>query len=125
MKPDISVKLCSIKLQNPIILASGTCGFGEEIAKFLNLNKVGALITKTITLKPKEGNPPPRIAEVEGGIINSIGLENPGIKVFVKDKLPFLKKDKISIDNRFKVGRKYKPLANKPETPILNLLNFR
>ncbi len=95
MKPDISVKLCSIKLQNPIILASGTCGFGEEIAKFLNLNKVGALITKTITLKPKEGNPPPRIAEVEGGIINSIGLENPGIKSFVKDKLPFLRKLKI------------------------------
>lgn len=94
-KTNLSVKLGSIKLQNPVILASGTCGFGEEIAEFIDLNKVGALITKTITLKPKEGNPPPRIAEIEGGIINSIGLENPGIGVFIKDKLPFLQKLKI------------------------------
>ncbi len=94
-KPNLSVKLGSIKLQNPVILASGTCGFGEEIAEFIDLNKVGALITKTITLKPREGNPPPRIAEVEGGIINSIGLENPGIEVFIKEKLPFLRKLKI------------------------------
>ncbi|MDD5454339.1 MAG: dihydroorotate dehydrogenase, partial [Candidatus Ratteibacteria bacterium] len=92
MKPDLSVKLGNIKLKNPIILASGTCGFGEEISDFLDLNKVGALTTKTITLKPKEGNPPPRIAEVENGIINSIGLENPGVKVFIKEKLPFLRK---------------------------------
>ncbi|MCK4905770.1 dihydroorotate dehydrogenase [bacterium] len=95
MKPNLSVEFGNIKLQNPVILASGTCGFGEEISGFLDLNKVGALITKTITLKPKEGNPPPRIAEIEGGIINSIGLENPGIKIFLKDKLPFLKKLKI------------------------------
>ena len=95
MRPNLSVKLGSIQLQNPVILASGTCGSGEEIAKFIDLNKLGAIITKTITLKPKEGNPPPRIAEVEGGIINSIGLENPGIKVFIKEKLPFLRKLKI------------------------------
>jgi dihydroorotate dehydrogenase (NAD+) catalytic subunit len=92
MKPDISIRLGNIKLKNPVILASGTCGFGKEISDFLDLNQIGALITKTITLEPKEGNPPPRIAEIENGIINSIGLENPGIKVFVKDKLPFLKK---------------------------------
>lgn len=93
--PNLSVELGSIKLRNPVILASGTCGFGEEIAQFVDLNKVGALVTKTITLKPKEGNPPPRIAEVEGGIINSIGLENPGIEVFIKEKLPFLRKLRI------------------------------
>ncbi len=92
MKPNLSVNLGSIKLQNPVILVSGTCGFGEEISGCLDLNKIGALITKTITLKPKEGNPPPRIAEVECGIINSIGLENPGIEVFIRDKLPFLRK---------------------------------
>ncbi len=95
MKPNLSVKLKNIKLQNPVILASGTCGFGEEISGFLDFNKVGALITKTMTLKPKEGNLPPRIAEIEGGIINSIGLENPGVEVFIKEKLPFLKKIKI------------------------------
>ncbi len=95
MKPDLSVKLGNIKLRNPIILASGTCSFGEEITKFLDLNKIGAITTKTITLKPKEGNPPPRIVEVENGIINSIGLENPGVKIFVKEKLPFLQKLKI------------------------------
>ncbi|MBU0534205.1 MAG: dihydroorotate dehydrogenase [Candidatus Omnitrophica bacterium] len=94
-KQNLSVKLGNIKLQNPVILASGTCGFGEEISEFLDLGKIGALITKTITLKPKEGNPPPRIAEIEGGIINSIGLENPGVEVFIKEKLPFLKKIKI------------------------------
>ena len=94
-KTNLSVELRSIKLQNPVILASGTCGFGEEFVQFMDLNKVGALVTKTITLKPKEGNPPPRIAEVEGGIINSIGLENPGVEVFIKEKLPFLRKLKI------------------------------
>lgn len=94
-KLNLSVKLGSINLKNPVILASGTCGFGEEIAGFLDLSKVGAVITKTITLKPKKGNPPPRIAEIEGGIINSIGLENPGIKAFIKEKLPFLRKLKI------------------------------
>ncbi len=95
MKLDLSVKLGNIKLQNPIILASGTCGFGDEITKFIDLSKIGAVTTKTITLNPKEGNPPPRIAEVENGIINSIGLENPGIKVFIREKLPFLQKLKI------------------------------
>lgn len=91
-KVSLSVKLRDIKLQNPIILASGTCGFGDEISEFLDLSKIGAILTKTITLKPKEGNPPPRIAETENGIINSIGLENPGIEVFIKEKLPFLRK---------------------------------
>ena len=96
-KANLSIKLGNVKLQNPVILASGTCGFGDEISEFIDLNEIGALTTKTITLKPKEGNPPPRIAETEDGIINSIGLENPGIKVFIKDKLPSLKKFKIPI----------------------------
>lgn len=90
-RPDLSVQLSGIELKNPVILASGTCGFGEEIAEFIDLNKVGAIVTKTVTLDPKEGNPPPRIAEVEGGIVNSIGLENPGVEEFISGKLPFLK----------------------------------
>ncbi|HIE43869.1 MAG TPA: dihydroorotate dehydrogenase, partial [Candidatus Omnitrophica bacterium] len=90
-RPDLSVQLSGIELKNPVILASGTCGFGEEIAEFIDLNKVGAIVTKTVTLGPKEGNPPPRIAEVEGGIVNSIGLENPGVEEFISGKLPFLK----------------------------------
>ena len=89
---NISTELGRIKLKNPLILASGTCGFGEELKQYIDLNKLGAIVTKTITLKPKKGNPPPRIAEVEGGIINSIGLENPGIEVFIKEKLPFLRR---------------------------------
>ena len=90
-KISLSVELSCINLRNPVILASGTCGFGEEIANFVDLKRIGALVTKTITLEPREGNPPPRIAEVEGGIINSIGLQNPGIEAFVKDKLPVLR----------------------------------
>jgi dihydroorotate dehydrogenase (NAD+) catalytic subunit len=92
--PDLSVKIGRITLKNPVIVASGTFGFGEEYEDFFDLSRLGAIITKGISLKPMEGNPPPRIFETEGGIINSIGLQNPGFQDFVKDKLPFYKRMK-------------------------------
>jgi dihydroorotate dehydrogenase (NAD+) catalytic subunit len=92
--PDLSVKIGSITLKNPVLVASGTFGFGEEYEDFFDLSRLGAIITKGISLKPMEGNPPPRIFETEGGIINSIGLQNPGFQDFVKDKLPFYKRMK-------------------------------
>jgi dihydroorotate dehydrogenase (NAD+) catalytic subunit len=92
--PDLSVKIGSITLKNPVLVASGTFGFGEEYEDFFDLSRLGAIITKGISLKPMEGNPPPRIFETEGGIINSIGLQNPGFQDFVKDKLPYYKRMK-------------------------------
>jgi dihydroorotate dehydrogenase (NAD+) catalytic subunit len=93
-KPDLSVKIGSMTLKNPVIAASGTFGFGEEFEDFFDISLLGAIITKGISLKPMAGNPPPRIFETEGGIINSIGLQNPGFQDFIKDKLPYYKKIK-------------------------------
>ncbi len=90
-EPDISVNICSIEFKNPIILASGTCGYGYELINFLDLNNIGGVVLKGISLKPKEGNPRPRIHETPCGLLNSIGLENVGIKAFIKEKLPLLK----------------------------------
>jgi len=76
-------------LKNPVIVSSGTFGFGEEFEDFFDLNHLGAIISKGISLKPMVGNPPPRIFETEGGMINSIGLQNPGFQAFIKNKLPY------------------------------------
>lgn len=86
------VKLGKLELKNPIICASGTYGFGDELKNLVNFNSIGAITTKTITLKPKAGNPPPRIYETEYGVMNSVGLENPGLKVFINEKLPLIRK---------------------------------
>jgi dihydroorotate dehydrogenase (NAD+) catalytic subunit len=86
---DLTVKIGKMILENPVIVSSGTFGFGEEFEDFFDLNRLGAIIPKGISLKPMPGNPPPRIFETEGGIINSIGLQNPGVKEFIKSKLPY------------------------------------
>ena len=91
-KPDLKVKMGKVTLDVPIVCASGTFGFGTELEKYVDLSSIGSIITKTITLCAQKGNKPPRIAEVEGGVLNSIGLENPGIEGFLKEKLPPLKK---------------------------------
>jgi dihydroorotate dehydrogenase (NAD+) catalytic subunit len=91
---DLSVRIGSITLKNPVIVASGTFGFGEEFEDFFDLSCLGAIITKGISLRPMGGNPPPRIFETEGGMINSIGLQNPGFQDFIKDKLPYYKRIK-------------------------------
>ena len=89
--PDLSVHIGRIRLKNPVIVASGTFGFGQEYQDFLDLNELGAIIPKGISLKPMVGNPPPRIFETKGGMLNSIGLQNPGFRDFVKHKLPYFK----------------------------------
>lgn len=83
---DLSVDTGSLRLKNPVILASGTCG--PELQRFTDLSKLGAIITKTVTLNPRVGNPPPRTFETHCGMLNSIGLENPGIDAFMAEKLP-------------------------------------
>jgi dihydroorotate dehydrogenase (NAD+) catalytic subunit len=91
-KPDLSVNFAGIRLKNPVLTASGTFGYGEEYAEFVDLNKLGGVIVKGISLKPITGNPPPRIWETPSGMLNAIGLENPGVDVFLDVKLPYLRK---------------------------------
>lgn len=91
MRIDLSVKIGKLILKNPVLVASGTFGYGEEYKDLVDINKLGAIVTKTITLKPKAGNKSPRIAETPQGMLNSIGLENCGLGIFIKEKIPFLK----------------------------------
>ncbi len=86
-----------ISLNNPVLVAAGTFGFGEEYSTLIDLNKLGGIMTKTITLEPKKGNPPPRLAETPAGLLNAIGLENPGIDVFLKEKISFLSQFKTAL----------------------------
>lgn len=92
MVKDLSVDLCGIRLQNPVIPASGTFGFGLELADSMDLNVLGGISLKGTTREARYGNPTPRIAECEGGMINSVGLQNPGIDVLVNEKVPALRK---------------------------------
>lgn len=87
---DLSVDIGKLSLKNPFIAASGTYGYADEYEDFVDLQNVGAIVTKGITLNPRAGNPQPRIGEVKNGLINSIGLENIGINTFVEEKLPVL-----------------------------------
>ena len=87
-----TVNIAGVELKNPIMTASGTFGSGEEYSEFVDLNKLGAVVTKGVANVPWQGNPTPRIAETYGGMLNSIGLQNPGIDVLIKRDIPFLKK---------------------------------
>ena len=89
-RPDMTVEVAGIKLRNPVMTASGTFGYGAEFADYLDLESIGAMITKGLSLKPKAGNPTPRIVETPGGMLNAIGLQNVGIDAFIEHKLPYL-----------------------------------
>lgn len=90
-KIDLSTKVAGIEFSNPVIMASGTYGFGKEYSEYIDLNTLGGISVKGLTLKERKGNPPPRIAETPAGILNSVGLQNPGVEAFIKHDLPFLK----------------------------------
>ncbi len=94
---NLSIKIGGLKLQNPVMVASGTFGYAEEFKDFMDLKKLGAIVTKTITLNSRRGNPTPRTCETPAGMLNSIGLENPGIDKFIREKLPALKKIGVPI----------------------------
>ena len=91
MKPDMSVNLAGMTLRNPVMTASGTFGYGEEFAEYVDLESIGAFVTKGLSLKPRAGNPTPRIVETPGGMLNAIGLQNVGIDAFIAKKVPFLR----------------------------------
>ncbi|MGC8653358.1 MAG: dihydroorotate dehydrogenase [Candidatus Kryptoniota bacterium] len=89
---NLAVQIGNLKLKNPVMTSSGTAGYGDELSDYFNVTALGAVVTKSLTLKPKVGNAPPRIAEVNGGMLNSIGLANIGIQKFLHEKLPILVK---------------------------------
>ncbi|MCX7926873.1 MAG: dihydroorotate dehydrogenase [Candidatus Omnitrophica bacterium] len=97
MTPNLSVVIGTLKLKNPLLVSSGTFGYAQEFVDFLDLNILGGIVTKTITLFPRQGNRPPRTCETPAGLLNSIGLENPGIKVFIQEKLPYFQKLKVPL----------------------------
>jgi len=89
------VRIGSITLSRPVVLASGTFGYGEEYLNLLDYSKIGGIVTKGLSLEPREGNPPPRIVETAAGMLNSVGLQNPGVEAFLSDKLPFFREKGI------------------------------
>ena len=89
--PDMKVNLAGVELKNPIVVASGTFGFGREYAQFYDLGELGGICAKGLTLHRREGNPAPRIAETPMGILNSVGLQNPGVDAFIETELPFMR----------------------------------
>jgi dihydroorotate dehydrogenase (NAD+) catalytic subunit len=94
---DISVDFAGLRLANPVFTASGTCGYGEELADFIDVNALGGFITKSITHKPRKGNPTPRIVETDAGMLNAIGLANVGLDRFLSEKLPAIAKMSVPV----------------------------
>ena len=94
---NLSSQIGKIKLKNPVLVASGTFGHAREFEKFFDLKKLGGIVTKTITLKPRLGNPPQRIVETPSGMLNAIGLQNPGVEKFISEKLPYLRKTGVPV----------------------------
>ncbi len=88
---DLSVELAGLSLANPVLVASGTFGYGTEYAELVDVGRLGGICTKAVTLQPRAGNPPPRICETPAGMLNAIGLQNPGVEVFISEKMPALR----------------------------------
>ena len=94
---DLTVNIAGVEFKNPVITASGTFGFGREYSEFYPMREIGGLSCKGITLKPRMGNPPPRIAETPSGILNAVGLQNPGVDHFIERDLPWLKEQETVV----------------------------
>lgn len=94
---NMAVELCGINLKNPIIAASGTFGFGADFAQFYDISRLGGISIKGLTLTPREGNPAPRIAETAAGMLNAVGLQNPGVDAFLRDEMPRLRQQDICV----------------------------
>ena len=122
--PDMKVKLAGVELSNPIVPASGTFGFGREYAQLYPLSSLGAICVKGLTMKPREGNPCPRIAETPSGMLNAVGLQNPGVDAFVAEQLPWLRQQgtKIIANLSGNTLEEYAILAEKLSVPGVDML---
>ena len=96
-KPDMSVDFAGIKLKNPVMTASGTFGSGMEYGEYVDLSRLGAIVTKGVSSTPWSGNPTPRVAEVPSGMLNAIGLQNPGVETFIARDLAALEKEDVVV----------------------------
>ncbi len=116
-----TVNLAGIEMKNPVTVASGTFGYGREFSEFIDLNKLGGIVTKGTSLKLRPGNRPPRVCEVTGGMLNSIGLQNPGVEYFMENDLPWLKKfdTKVIVNACGSSAEEYVELAK-----VLNTLDI-
>ena len=94
---DLSLDLCGVRLKNPVIAASGTFGFGREFDELYDISQLGGVSVKGLSLKPRLGNPPPRIAETPSGMLNAVGLQNPGVERFVEEELPWLLQKDVAV----------------------------
>ena len=121
-----SVNIAGVELKNPVMTASGTFGSGAEYSEFVDLSKLGAVVTKGVANVPWPGNPTPRVAEVYGGMLNAIGLQNPGIDVFVKRDIPFLKQydTKIVVNVCGKSTKDYCEVAERLADEPVDLLKI-
>lgn len=90
-KVDLAVNIAGLKMKNPVIAASGAFGFGREYSQYFDLSRLGGIAVKGLTPLPRKGNPPPRIAETPAGILNSVGLQNPGVKAFIEKEIPYIR----------------------------------
>lgn len=121
-----AVEICGLKFKNPVILASGTAGFGEELNEFIDIRQMGGIATKGVTLEPRAGNPPPRIAETPGGMLNSVGLQNPGADAFLSEHLPRMKQLGIPVIVNI-AGRtvdEYARLAKRMDRPDVDMVEL-
>ena len=123
---NMKVDLAGVTLDNPVMTASGTFGSGEEFSEFVDLNKLGAVVTKGVANIPWEGNPTPRVAEVYGGMLNAIGLQNPGIDLFIERDIPFLKKydTKIIVNVCGKTTEDYVDVVEKLASQPVDMLEI-
>ena len=94
---DLSTQIAGLRLKNPVLVASGTFGFGREYSDLIDLNRLGGVVTKGLTLRPLAGNPPPRVVETPAGMLNAIGLQNPGVDVFIREELPWLAQFDVAV----------------------------
>ncbi|MBN1622904.1 MAG: dihydroorotate dehydrogenase, partial [Clostridia bacterium] len=97
MDVNTSVEIAGVIFDNPVIAASGTYGFGREYAEYIDLNKLGGIAVKGLTLLPRTGNKTPRIAETPSGMLNSVGLQNPGVESFIANEIPYLRQFRTKI----------------------------
>ncbi|MEN6624065.1 MAG: dihydroorotate dehydrogenase [Smithella sp.] len=95
--PKMAVEIGKLKLKNPVMTASGTFGYGQEYSDYIDLNRLGAIVVKGLSLQPRLGNPPPRIIETTGGMLNAIGLQNIGVDAFIEEKLPYLRQFDVAV----------------------------
>jgi dihydroorotate dehydrogenase (NAD+) catalytic subunit len=126
-QPSLAVEIAGLRLKNPVMPASGTFGYGQEYAPFFDLDELGAIVTKGLSLNPKAGNPTPRIAETTSGMLNAIGLQNVGVEAFIRDKMPFLRQYRTPVIANFfgnsleEYGEMARRLSDLPEVAAAEL----